>query len=315
MALNREILTANESLKSLSNDQIAAIETLSVNDENTVIGNKIGELHGKYDQDVIAVAGVQKNQGEKSYDFVKRVIGDFKTKATAAAQLETEIGTLKGQITDYEQMFKEGKGSEAIAQKLKDTETKLDLLTKKYDTDSQTWQQKEGQFATEMNSYKLNVEFAKATSGLKFKPGYPEDVQETLVESAKSKIQSLYKTDWVDNGKGGKVLVFRDEKGEIVRNAENKLEPFTAGELIKNQLKSVLDFGKKQNGTGTGAGDEKEDFVGELPDLGGATNQVKADEAIINFLMKKGYTRGSADFATEQTKIRKQLEVEKLPMR
>lgn len=314
MALNKEVLTANETLKTLSDEQISAIETLSINDENTVIGTKIGELHGKYDQDVVAVAGVQKNQGEKSYDFVKRVLGDFKAKATIATQLETEIGTLKGQISDYEQKFKDGKGSEAIAQKLKDAESKLDLLNKKYETDSQTWQQKEGQFATEMNSYKLNVEVAKATSGLKFKPGYPEDVQQTLLESATNKVLSAYKTDWVDNGKGGKTLLFRDEKGEIVRNAENKLEPFTIGELISKQLKSVLDSGTPQRGAGTKEGEENK-FVGDLPDLGGITNQVQADDLILSFLMKKGLTRGSEEFAAQQTKIRKELEVEKLPVR
>jgi hypothetical protein len=314
MALTGEVLKANESLQGLSDEQITAIETLSANDENKVIGQKIGELHGQYDQDVMEVAGVEKNQGEKSYDFVKRVLGDFKTKAGNVETLTGEISNLKTTIADYEAKFQAGKGNEALAQKLKDAETKLTQLQGQYDTDKAAWTEKENNFASERTNYIVDTEFTKATAGLKFKAEYPEAVQSTLLKAAKESVLSTSKVDFIDNGKGGKAMVFRDDKGDIIRNPENKLEPMTAGELIGKQLKDVLDTGKQQRGGGTkspGAGNDDVDLV----DLGGAKNQVQADELITKYLMQKGLTRGSAKFAEEQTRIRKDNEVDKLPMR
>lgn len=314
MALTGDVLKANESLQGLSDEQISAIETLSVNDENKIIGQKIGELHGQYDQDVMAVAGVEKNQGEKSYDYVKRVLGDLKAKAGSSEKLTGEIQTLKGTIADYEAKFKAGQGNEALAQKLKDAEGKLTQLQGQYDTDKAAWQEKEANFATDRNNYMMDVEFAKATAGLKFKSEYPESVQKTLLNAAKETILTGNKVDWIDNGNGGKAMVFRDNKGDIVRNPENKLEPMTAGELINKQLKDVLDLGKQQRGGGTGNPTGGKTDV-DLVDLAGATTQVEADELIGKYLMQKGLTRGSAAFADEQKKIRTENGVDKLPLR
>lgn len=314
MALLGEVLKANESLKGLNDDQIKAIETLSANDENKVIGQRIGELHGQYDQDVTSVAGAEKQQGEKSYDFVKRVLGEFKTKAASADTLQAEMQTLKSTITDYEAKFQAGKGNEALSQKLKDAETKLSQMQGQYETDKKSWTEKEGQFATERNSYMMDVEFAKATSGLKFKAEYPESVQSVLLKSAKESALQGNKVDWIDNGKGGKAMVFRDEKGDILRNPENKLEPMTAGEIIAKQLKDVLDFGRKATGGGTG-NPGANDPTAELIDISGAKTQVQADELIQKHLMQKGLTRGSGEFAEQQSKIRIDNSVDKLPMR
>ena len=43
--------------------------------------------------------------------------------------------------------------------------------------------------------------------------------------------------EFSNDGKGGKMLAFKDEQGAIRRNAENKLNPFTASELISMELK------------------------------------------------------------------------------
>ena len=43
--LTKETLIANEALAGLTDEQITAITTLSQNDENTVIGQKFGEVY------------------------------------------------------------------------------------------------------------------------------------------------------------------------------------------------------------------------------------------------------------------------------
>lgn len=272
MALTAVLLRANAALAGLSDEQIAAIEELSRNDENTVIGTRIGELHGQYDTDVLTVTGIAKMQGEKSYDYVKRVLGDYKTKAASADQLNQTIATLETKNTE--------------------------------------WENKYNQLNTQYQTSLIDAEFGKALQGLKIKSIYPESVQKTLIDSAKRTVLATAKPDWVEEN-GERKLVFRDASGNIMTNPENKLNPFTPGELLRKELKDVLDNGRQQRGAGTippgGNG-------GATFDLGGATTQVEADEMISKHLMSQGLTRGSREFADEAQKIRTENGVDKLPV-
>lgn len=313
MALTEEVLKQNADLAVLTPEQIAAITTLSTNDENTVIGKRIGELHGQYDTDVIAVTGLQKNQGEKSYDFVKRVLGEFKTKADSAETIKGQLGTLTTEIEGYKAQIAAGKGNEVIAQQLKDAQKKASDVQLLYDTEKANWETEKSTYSTEINNVKLETEFGKATSALKFKAVYPETVQKTLMDAARNTILSTTKQDWIDGADNKKVLVFRDKEGNILNNPENKLNPFTATELMTKQLKDVLDFGRKQPGTGTGEPTGHE--IVEISDITSAKTQVEADDVIQKYLLTKGMLRGTAEFADEQAKIRKENGVAKLPVR
>ena len=314
MALTPEVIKANADLATLSDAQIAAISTLSVNDENHVINTKIGELHGLYDKDVKEVSGIEKNQGEKSYDYVKRVLGDFKSKVEGASELTTKITGYETEIANLKKQISEGKGDEVIRQQLKDAQTELATLKTQYDTDKTAWGTKEKEFSQQITGIQVDTQFEKATAGLKFKAGYPESVQKTLISSAKSAILGTYKPDWVE-ADGQKIMVFRDAKGEIARNKANSLNPYTAQELINEQLKEVLDPGKKTTGTGTEDPGKNPQDVIEVVDIAGAKTQVQADEIIVKYLMQQGETRGSASFAEKQKKLREDNGVNNLPLR
>ena len=86
--LTREILIANAALSGLTDEQIAAITTLSANDENSVIAKKTGEIYGGLDADILAASGIAKNGTEKTFDYAKRVVAEFKTKAESASALQ-----------------------------------------------------------------------------------------------------------------------------------------------------------------------------------------------------------------------------------
>jgi hypothetical protein len=314
MALTPEVIKANADLATLSEAQLTAIATLSVNDENQVINTKIGELHGRYDEDVKTVTGIEKNQGEKSYDYVKRVLGDFKSKIGGATELQTKIAGYETEIANLKQQISSGKGDEVIRQQLKDAQTELATLKTQYDTDKQAWGNKEKEFSQQITGIQVDTQFEKAVAGLKFKAGYPESVQKTLLSSAKSAILGTYKPDWVE-ADGKKIMVFRDAKGEILRNKSNGLNPYTAQELISDQLKEVLDAGQKKAGAGTeDPGKGRTDTI-EIVDIAGAKTQVQADEIIVKYLMQNGETRGSASFAEKQKKLREENGVNKLPIR
>lgn len=313
MALSKEVIIQNESLKGLSEEQITTIETLSKNDENVVIGNRIGELHGDYEKDVLLVTGIPKNQGEKGYDYVKRTLGHFKTEAQKATELSTKIETLNSEIENYKIQIAAGKGSEVMAQQLKDAQAKAAQLQTQYETDKQNWEKEKQEYMTEKEQIRFDHVFDKAVTGLKFKKEYDEEIQQTLVDSAKAKILAQFKPDWIENTKGGKTLVFRDAAGNIQNNPENKMEPFTISELLTNQLKKVIDFGKKQEGAGTD-NSMKNDMV-SLVDVSSAKTQVEADEIIEKYLLQQGMIKGTSAFATEQRRIRTENKVETLKMR
>ena len=310
MALTAVLLRANAALAGLSDEQIAAIEELSRNDENTVIGTRIGELHGQYDTDVLTVTGIAKLQGEKSYDYVKRVLGDYKTKAASADQLNQTIATLQTEIDGYKKTIAEGKGNEEVAKQLRDAQKQLADTQALFEQKNTEWENKYTQLNNQYQTSLIDAEFGKALQGMKFKSIYPESVQNTLIDSAKRTVLASAKPDWVEEN-GERKLVFRDATGNILTNPENKLNPFTPGELLRRELKEVLDNGRQQRGAGT---TEVRGGGGSTFDLGGATTQVEADERISKHLMSQGLTRGSKEFADEAQKIRTENGVDKLPV-
>lgn len=313
MALTAAILRANAGLAALSDEQLGIIEELSRNDENTVIGARIGELHGQYDNDVLSVTGIAKNQGEKSYDYVKRILGDYKQKAAGAEALNTQITELETQIEGYKKTIAEGKGNEAVAQQLKDAQKQLADTQALFETKNKEWEEKYNSLNNQYQQSLIDAEFSKALQGMKFKGIYPESVQKTLIESAKRTVLSTAKPDWVEEN-GIRKLVFRDAAGNIMTNQENRLNPFTPGELLQRELKDVLDTGRQQRGTGTQGNQGGSGGAGGSLDLTGITNQVDADNAISKHLMGLGYTRGSKEFSDEALKIRQENGVDKLPI-
>lgn len=313
MALTPDVIKANQTLATLTDEQLTTIATLSANDEATVINAKIGEHHGLIEKDVEEASGVKKNNGEKSYDYVKRVITDFKTKTTTPADLQNKISTQEAKIADLEKKIAEGKGNEAVAQKLKDAEDKLSALQNQYETDKTNWSTEKTNFDAKLSGFKVASAFKEAISAIKFKAGYPDSVQKTLIKSAQDSILGQYKADFVEAG-DDTILVFRDQKGEILRNKSNGLNPYTAAELVAEQLKDVLDAGQKKTGTGSEPPSSGKEVISNV-DIAVAKTQIEADELIVKHLLQKGLVRGSAAFAEEQKKIREENKIAALPIR
>ena len=119
MALTVEVLKANSVLAGLSDEQLAAITTLSANDENSVIAQKTGKIYGDLDADILSVTGIAKNGTEKTYDYAKRVLGEFKTKAESAVQLQSTIDTLTKEKSRLEKAIQDGASDAETAKALK----------------------------------------------------------------------------------------------------------------------------------------------------------------------------------------------------
>lgn len=297
--LTIEILKQNSVLSGLSDDILSAISEMSKNDENTVIGNKIGALHGQYDADILSVTGVSKKDGEKSYDYAKRVLADYKGKVEAL-QKQIEKGSNDAEL---KQQLKDAKALETqLRSQLSEKEN--ELVNAKSDFDKQ------------LKSVHVDYAFNAATSGLKFKSGITEAVAKTLVNAAKSEVLSKGTPDFVDDGKGGKSLVFRDASGNILTNPANNLNPYSVSELLMStSIKDVIDTGRKQNGTGTSATTTPAGNSAGTFDLSGVRTQVEADKAIEAHLLANGLTRDSSEFSDKLMQIRTENNVSELPIR
>ena len=310
MALNEETIKANEILANLTEDQINTIATLSMNDEEEVMKSRIGKLHGDYDKDILGVTGIEKLPNEKTYDYNKRVLANYKTTIENQSQQIAEINKYKEKVSELEGLIASGKGSEAISQKLKDAEGRLDQLQSKYDSDKQSWESEKGEYQSKITNIQIETQFEKALSGIKFKSGYSDKVRNSLISDAKRNILSSAKPDWVEED-GKKIMVFRNEKGDILRNKNNMMNPYTASELLYDQLKDELET-KPQVGVGT---KPSETSNSDIIDLAGAKTQEVADDIIIKHLMQIGLTRGTKKFAEEQLNLRKENGINKLPIR
>lgn len=314
MALNAEILKSNEGLKDLSDDQIQAIETLSANDEAQVIGKRIGQLHEQYDKDIKEITGIDKaSDTEKSYEYNKRVLKQYKEQLESTNGLTDKIKTYEDKIAEYEKQIAEGNTDAALAQKLKDMESKLATATNELNTTKESLTKKETEFQQKLKGVEVDRAYSKATSDLKFKKEYA-NISDKLLKTANTDVLAKYTPDFTEE-EGKQVLVFRDKDNTIALNKANGLKPFTYQELLKQELgDDVLDAGKKQPGTGTEPPEGGPESV-DLVDLTEAKTQVQADELIAKYLMQKGLARGSAKFAEEQTKLRAENNIDKLPLK
>lgn len=309
--LTVELLRQNTKLSGLNDEQLNAIAVMSQNDENTVIGSRIGELHGQYDADVLGISGISKKNGEKSYDYVKRVLGDYKAKLDASKGLKSQLDTANAQIEELK-----SKGpDETIKKELKDVKTRAEQL-------AASLQAKE----TELNTVKADLEkqvmgahvdyaFQAATAGLKFKDGISESLKGIILGAAKSEVLAKGTPELIDDGKGGKCLALRGADGNLVNNPKNGLAPYTIQELVmESSLKDALSVTPNRNGGGTGT---VPPAGSSLPlDLSGAKTQLEADDMIDNYLLTvKGLTRDNAAFGEESLRIRTEAKVAELPLK
>lgn len=319
--LTKELLKANTALAGLTDDQIAVITTLSQNDENTVIANKTGEWAQNIERDVLESSGIEKKAGEKYFDYVKRVNTELKSKVGDNAELDK----LKTELEQARKDLKENAGDkslkaevERLTKEVSDEKQRVKDLQENQGKSTKDWEEKLSKKDAEILSIKIDNEANAALAGLKFKDEklIPKELRDVAIAAAKTKVLAENKPDWIDDGKGGHVLVFRDDKGQVRNNPENKLNPFSFGELLTKELSSIIDIGRQQNGGGTtplkgqGGGG-----VTVGADVSQARTKVEAD-SIFNkaWFANQALPTSSAEYQTAYKAMRETLPAD-LPLR
>lgn len=314
--LTIEMLRQSSALTGLTDDQLNAIAEMSRNDENTVIGTKIGALHGQYDADILDITGIKKKDGEKSYDYAKRVLGEYKTKAESAKTIQTQLTAAQAQVAELQSKLEKGAGDEALKQQLKDAKAQVTQLQTQLQTKETEFNTKKAEFDKTIKDTHVDYAFQAATAGLKFKSGITEPIQKTLLSAAKAEVLAKGTPDFIEDGQGGKKLVIRGADGNILNNPKNNLNPYTMQELVmETSLKDVIDTVRKQAGGGTGGFGSGSGGTGGTLDLSGIKSQVEADKAIEAHLLANGLTRDSQEFADQSMQLRTENNVASLPIR
>ena len=314
--LTNEMLQQQQALAGLTDEQRAAIVTLSKNDEEQVIGNRFREVYNQLDATIARETGIQRNGDEKTYLYLERAARELAGKANSVQGLNERINTLTAERDRLKKTVEEGAADEKLKKDLAQAVKDLEAIKVQYNTLKTDYDKQKEDHANELINFRIDNEIASAKGGIKFKAELPETATSVLLAQAVAKVKAL-KHEFIDDGQGGQRLVFKDANDAIMRNAEKQLEPFTIGDLLTKELKAmgVLDEGRQQQGGGTSAPKVSVTENGLVIALSGVRSQTEASEVIAQTLMKQGLTNGSKAFQEAMDKAWKDNEINKLPIK
>lgn len=311
MALTKELLKANAPLSSLTDEQLAAIVTLSENDLNAEISKKFGEVYRQLDQTIKTSTGIDREGDEKTYKYLERAVAKMKSTLGDTSSLQSQIDTLTAEKTRLEQEVAKG-GNEETKRLLDQTKAELTNTKTEFTKLQAKFSEQEKNHKKEMLGVRVSGEIAQAASSLSFKKEIPQSALTVLVDQAKARVQGM-NPDYIDDGKGGKRLVFRGEDGAIKNNPNNQLNPYTAGELLTEILSDVI--APKQGSAGAGSTQPPVGGAGASVDLSAARTRTEASEIITNQLLAQGIAVGTQEFQEKMDQAWKDNNISKLPLK
>ena len=207
-------------------------------------------------------------------------------------------------VGELEQKIATG-GDAALKAQLDSVKGELEAAKGEYATLKATYEKEKGDNAKALLNFKIDSEIARAKDGLKFKSGLNEAVMTTLVSQAIANIKAK-NPSFEDRG-GVQTLVFRDAEGKPLLNAENKLNPYTAKELLTKEFEK-MDILEKSPAKGAGGEPPKPSAT-----ISGATTRIEALTAIEKMLSERGISKTSLDYQREYDKLCEEYKVSDLP--
>lgn len=309
--ITNEMLAADAALSGLTDEQKNAICLMSKNDEEVVIGNRFREVYNQLDATIAKATGVPRNGDEKTYLYLERAANILAEKANSVEGLNGQIATLTKERDTLQKAVEKG-GDAELKRQLQQANADLASVRQQYDTLKGEYDTLNKNHHAELLGMQIDNALSGAKAGLKFKAEFPQAAVDTLLSQALATVKGMNPT-FIDDGKGGKRLVFTGEGGEPLRNPENHLEPFTAEELLKKELRTmgILDEGRQQQGTGTKPPTSQ--VTATAVDVTQARTQREADDIIHNQLNAQGLVRGSKAYQEAYSEAWKANNISQLP--
>ncbi len=237
----------DEAVKKIQDSQSTEFEVFDSAEHTTYLDNyketvidkdlksRVKEIGDKYDDDIYQITGRRRADGEKTYDLLKEVIGDFKGRGELKSKLDVEISELKQQIKD-------GSGDKDLKARLETLEKENLNLQKLHKEEKDKWDGDKKSLVSSHARANMSNVLDRARIGIKFKEGMAESTAKIVVDAVTNELLEV--AEMVDG-----VMVFNDADGNVLRNKDT-LKPFTPEEMIKSKLKDVIDGGQKIDGTG-----------------------------------------------------------------
>ena len=306
------MIAADAVLSGLTDEQKNAITLLSKNDEEAVIGNRFREVYNQMDATIAKATGVPRNGDEKTYLYLERAANILAEKANSVDGLNTKIAELTKERDSLQKAVEKG-GDQEIQRQLKQANADLAAVRQQYDTLKGEFDTMKDNHTKELFGMQIDNAIEGAKAGMKFKAEFPQAAIDTLLAQAIANVKAK-NPSFIDDGKGGKKLAFLGENGEPMRNPENRLEPYTAAELLTKELKAmgILDERKAQ---GTSTTQPKSNETITIVDVTAARTQVEADNIIHNQLNAQGLVRGSKKYQEAYDEAWKANNISSLPMK
>lgn len=298
MALTKETIVANESLANLTEEQVAAIATLSQNSEDELFRQKMGEHYRKLDASIEEHSGVARNGDEKTYDYLPRAIDAMK------GGYEETIKTLR---SENETLRKEGTADAALQARFEAQTKELNATKKEFNALREQFDKANLDHAKALEGIRIDNEIARAMDGIEFKAGLNAELLATAKERAIASVRG--KNPTFEERDGEQRLVFH-EGDEPMLNRENQLKPFSAKELLMREF-GKFDILNSRPSAGAG-GEGKQPSA---PSSLAASTQMQAMEAIEKMALEKGFAKGTADYQAEVNRLWVENKCSTLPVK
>lgn len=310
--MKEEEILSNEVFAEVPEEKRGALVEYINRVEQEAHSKATGEIYRNLDETISKVSGMSREPGdEKTYTFAERVINHFKTEAE---KYPGQIAELQQEKSRLEGLIAKGGTDAELSRKYSQAVSDLETMKAEYEKTKADLTTKETEYQTKLRNVEVDYALQSAVAGLKFAPEVKESVKNLVVKNALGRIKQEYRPDIVEDEKTGmKTVVFRNEAGDILKNAANGLNPFSVKEILVKELTGFEVLAPEKSGGGGGTGNGKTDP--DTPDAistAGAKTQVEANEIITQALMRMGYKNGSPEFqklSTEAFKANKCLEL------
>lgn len=273
---------------------------------NKAVKETTAEIYTNIDNDLFEVLGVRKKNDQKTYDFVKKITGEYKTLKEKAESLnnDDEIKRLKSEIKEMQE-----KG------------TVNEHFKKMYDEAVAKWEKEKNELTEQITTKEkeffeaqVEADLRAGLGGMTFKDGIDQDVINTLVDAKKKKIVEGAK---IVEGK----VVYHKEDGTPLLNKEYK--PITPKEIWSKELGTLIKDGSQSGGGAkptikegkvikTGEGDNA--TIKVVLDESSFSTKVEFNQRADEALRKQGIAVGTKEYENAILNAYKEYEVDKLEL-
>lgn len=293
MALNEQMLREQTDL-GLTDAQITAIAALSQKDEDIVFPQKFGEMLGNMDTMIAAKSSITRNEGEKTTEYMGRVLGQLKSAADEGATLKTDKDALTAEVERLKKQIESGAADAELKQRVAKLEGDLASAKKVNGELQESLTKKESEYKGKLEGFKMDSEIAAAMSAVTLKKELPESAKQALIDTAMMRVKGMKHV--YDETAGA--FIFQNEDGTPMK--DTKLNNLTVADMLTAELEKmqVLDTGRRQGGAGGNGNPQGGGGGGATVNLGMARTRSEATDIIERQLMSQGHAKNDPDWGT-----------------